>query len=81
MDQHITRMEGTREVEDEWSKNAHDLQYKTLFPKANGWYNGANIPGKTVEPMNWIGGIVTYVDALNKSLYNDFQGWNATKLK
>jgi len=61
-------------------KGANELCYKTLYPKANGWYNGANIPGKRVEPLNWIGGMVVYVDALNKSLENNYQGWHVAKL-
>ncbi|KAH0845740.1 Cyclopentanone 1,2-monooxygenase [Fonsecaea pedrosoi] len=76
----ITRIEATREAEDEWSKKANELWYKTLYPKANGWYNGANIPGKRVEPMNWIGGMVPYVAALHNSLENGYQGWRVSKL-
>lgn len=62
------------------SRRANDLWYKTLYPKANGWYNGANIPGKRIEPMNWIGGMVAYVEALSKSLENNYQSWHTAKL-
>lgn len=53
--------------------------YATLYPKANGWYNGANIPGKKIGPLNWTGGMPAYTDALFKSLENDYQGWNVAK--
>lgn len=46
---------------------------------AKSWYSGANIPGKKVEPLNWAGGMVEYVDSLHKSLENDYQGWNVVK--
>lgn len=45
-----------------------------------GWYNGGNIPGKRIEPMNWIGGMVAYTDALDKSIENHYQGWHTSKL-
>jgi hypothetical protein len=53
--------------------------YATLYPKANGWYNGANIPGKRVEPMNFTGGIPLYCETLCKSLENGFQGLHVTR--
>lgn len=48
----------------------------TLFPLAKSWYQGANIPGRKVEPLNWAGGMVEYTDSLRKSLENHYQGWN-----
>ena len=52
----------------------------TLYPKANGWYNGANIPGKKIEPLNYTGGMVTYLKHLNNSLDNNYHGWNIAKV-
>lgn len=51
----------------------------TLFPQAKSWYSGANIPGKKVEPLNWAGGMVPYVEALHNSLENGYQGWHTEK--
>lgn len=51
----------------------------TLFPLAKSWYQGANIPGRKVEPLNWAGGMVEYTDSLRKSLDNHYQGWNVYK--
>jgi len=42
-------------------------------------YSGANIPGKRVEPLNYAGGMVDYVDSLHKSLENNYQGWHVEK--
>ncbi|KAK4936386.1 hypothetical protein LTR10_022712 [Elasticomyces elasticus] len=81
LSERITRFEATQEAEDEWSKRCNELWYKTLYPKANGWYNGANIPGKRVEPMNWIGGMVGYVEALGKSVENNYQSWHVSRAK
>lgn len=51
----------------------------TLFPLAKSWYQGANIPGRKVEPLNWAGGMVEYTSSLRKSLENHYQGWNVYK--
>ena len=32
----------------------------TLFPKANSWYTGANIPGKPRIFMPYVGGVGVY---------------------
>ncbi|KAH6717459.1 hypothetical protein BKA61DRAFT_631320 [Leptodontidium sp. MPI-SDFR-AT-0119] len=42
---------------------------------AESWYQGANIPGRKVEHLNWAGGMPEYRASLDKSLENDLQGW------
>lgn len=48
----ITRIEAKQEEEDEWCKKMSEHWYKSLFPQAKSWYQGANIPGRKVEPLN-----------------------------
>lgn len=38
-----------------------------------------DIPGKKIEPLNYTGGMVPYVDWLNKSLENNYQKWTISK--
>ncbi|KAJ4617856.1 hypothetical protein HRR85_002843 [Exophiala dermatitidis] len=49
----ITRLEATQESEDDWCKRMHEAWNASLFPMAKSWYQGANIPGRKVEPLNW----------------------------
>lgn len=49
----ITRVEATDEMEKEWTRRTHEAWDATLFPQAKSWYQGANIPGRKVEPLNW----------------------------
>ena len=49
----IVQIEATQEAEDDWCKRMHEKWDATLFPLAKSWYQGANIPGKKVEPLNW----------------------------
>ena len=52
-EQGITRMEATTASEDDWTKQMHEKWDASLFPLAKSWYQGANIPGRKVEPLNW----------------------------
>ncbi|KAK6413036.1 hypothetical protein LTR81_012964 [Elasticomyces elasticus] len=76
----ITRFEATKEAEDDWCKRMNEKWDITLFPKAKGWYNGSNIPGKRVEPLNWAGGMIEYTESLHNSLEKNYQGWHTEKL-
>ena len=71
----ITRFEAKEATEKEWTDRTHQAWDITLFPKAKSWYNGANIPGKKVEPLNFAGGMPVYIKALDESLQNDLQAW------
>lgn len=71
----ITRLEATSEAEEDWCRRMQEKWDASLFPMAKSWYQGANIPGRKVEPLNWSGGMVEYVGSLDKSLENDLQGW------
>lgn len=75
-DEGITRVEATRAYEDDWTKRMHEKWDASLFPRAKSWYQGANIPGRKVEPLNWAGGLVEYVNTLDRSLQNGYEGWN-----
>lgn len=49
----INRLESTPESEEDWCKRMQEKWDITLFPQAKSWYQGANIPGRKVEPLNW----------------------------
>jgi hypothetical protein len=44
------------------------------------WWSGANIPGKKVQPLTWAGGLPTYMQMLDRSLENHYQGWHTSHL-
>ncbi|CZS99946.1 related to monooxigenase [Rhynchosporium agropyri] len=71
----ITRLDSTPETEADWCKRMQEKWDVTLFPLAKSWYQGANIPGRKVEPLNWAGGMPEYRESLDKSLENNLQGW------
>jgi cation diffusion facilitator CzcD-associated flavoprotein CzcO len=49
----ITYFEAKQSAEVEWGERMADEWNKTLFPLAKSWYQGANIPGRKIEPLNW----------------------------
>ncbi len=59
-DKGFATIEPTQEAEDEWIDHVNEVASYTLFPKANSWYLGANIPGKPRVFMPYIGGYHNY---------------------
>lgn len=55
-----TCIEPTQEAEDAWVAHVAEVGNRTLYPKANSWYMGANIPGKPRVFMPYVGGVGTY---------------------
>ena len=56
----LSTIEPTREAEDDWVEHVNQAASKTLFPKANSWFLGANIPGKPRVFMPYVAKIGVY---------------------
>ena len=54
------RIEATVEAEDRWVAHVNEVGHATLYPLANSWYMGANVPGKPRIFMPYIGGVGAY---------------------
>ncbi len=53
-------MEPTETAQSGWVQYNSDWGNITLFPKANSWYMGANVPGKPRVFLPFVGGVDTY---------------------
>jgi cyclohexanone monooxygenase len=53
-------VEATQEAEDSWTATCQEIANFTLFPKAQSWIFGANIPGKTNTVMFYMAGLSAY---------------------
>ncbi|MGA4792041.1 flavin-containing monooxygenase [Nocardia sp. AB354] len=61
LDEHgFTTIEADEESVGEWVTECNEVAARTLFPTANSWYMGANIPGKPRVFMPYIGGFGKY---------------------
>ncbi len=59
-DQGHTVLEATPEAQEEWRAHVEVQGNLTLYPQADSWYMGANVPGKPRVFMAYIGGVGVY---------------------
>ncbi|MHB1928066.1 MAG: flavin-containing monooxygenase [Acidimicrobiales bacterium] len=48
------------EAQAAWTAHVDEVAQLTLFPRANSWYMGANVPGKARRFMPYLGGVPAY---------------------
>ena len=64
-DRGLDTMEAAVDAEDKWVAHVNEVAYATLYPQANSWYMGANVPGKPRIFMPYIGGVGPYRQILS----------------
>ena len=68
-------IEATAAAQDAWVEHDNEVAEPTIFPLANSWYLGANVPGKPRVFMPYIGGFSTYRDKCNEVAANGYEGF------
>jgi cyclohexanone monooxygenase len=68
-------IEANRAAEDDWVLHVNEVAYKTLYPSANSWYMGANIPGKPRVFMPYIGGVGKYRETCDRIAAEGYTGF------
>jgi cyclohexanone monooxygenase len=76
--QGFAAMEAETDAEDRWVAHVNEAAYATLYPQANSWYMGANIPGKPRIFMPYIGGVGAYRQICNDVAAKGYQGFRMT---
>jgi cation diffusion facilitator CzcD-associated flavoprotein CzcO/acetyl esterase/lipase len=71
----LDRIEPTPLAEAGWVQHSHDCADITLYPRANSWYMGANVPGKPRVFLPYIGGVDTYRRACHEVAEEGFVGF------
>ncbi|SEI16259.1 NAD(P)/FAD-dependent oxidoreductase [Tardiphaga sp. OK245] len=71
-------IEATHPAEDKWVAHVNEVAAGTLYPQANSWYMGANIPGKPQIFMPYIGGVGVYRQICNDIAAKDYEGFAMT---
>ena len=77
-DHGFAAMEAEREAEDKWVAHVNEVAARTLYPQANSWYMGANIPGKPRIFMPYIGGVGAYRQICNDVAAKGYEGFAMT---
>jgi cation diffusion facilitator CzcD-associated flavoprotein CzcO len=68
-------IEATPSAEDAWVDHVAEIAGLTLFSKANSWYLGANIPGKTRVFMPYVGGVAMYRQRCDAVADDGYEGF------
>lgn len=71
----LRRIEVTGSAEILWCNHVDTLSAMTLFPQADSWYMGANIPGKPRQLLNYPGGIPLYLEKCHESASKGYEGF------
>jgi cyclohexanone monooxygenase len=77
-DRGLATMEADKDAEDKWVAHVNEVANTTLYPQANSWYMGANIPGKPQIFMPYIGGVGVYRQICNDVAAKGYEGFVMT---
>jgi cyclohexanone monooxygenase len=77
-EQNHTMIEATRDAEEKWVAHVNEVAQMTLYPQANSWYMGANIPGKPRIFMPYIGGVGAYRRICDEVAAKGYRGFAMT---
>jgi cation diffusion facilitator CzcD-associated flavoprotein CzcO len=77
-DQDVAAIEATPEAEDYWVDHVNEVGDTTLFPTANSWYMGSNVPGKPRVFMPYIGGVGVYRQICDDVATKGYEGFTLT---
>ncbi|TCB74468.1 flavin-containing monooxygenase [Acinetobacter sp. ANC 4173] len=74
-EQNIESIEAPAIEEEKWTQVCADIAAQTLFPKAESWIFGANIPGKKNTVYFYMGGLKEYRSVLAQARLNNFSNF------
>ena len=70
-----TVIEADETAELAWVEHVNQVADSTLYPLANSWYVGANIPGKPRVFMPYVGGVDAYKRKCDEIAANGYEGF------
>jgi cyclohexanone monooxygenase len=71
----VVSIEATPQAEDQWVDHVNEVAATTLYPEANSWYMGANVPGKPRVFMPYAGGVGVYRQKLLEVANANYEGF------
>ena len=72
-------IEAAKSAEDAWVEHVNEAANKTLFPMANSWFLGANIPGKPRVFMPYVAKIGVYRNECQQVADCGYEGFMLTR--
>ena len=77
----LDRIEPTAKAEMDWVHHVNAVADSTLYPLANSWYVGANIPGKPRVFMPYVGGFDRYKKRCDEISAGGYPGFTLSRHK
>jgi cyclohexanone monooxygenase len=74
-DHGFSRIEAEKDAEDAWVQHNNEVADRTLYPLANSWYVGANIPEKPRVFMPYVGGVSAYKKKCDEIAGKGYEGF------
>lgn len=74
-DKGLTHVEAEESAQADWVQHVNDVANATLFPVANSWYVGANVPGKPRVFMPYVGGVAAYRQICDTIAADGYRGF------
>jgi cyclohexanone monooxygenase len=74
----MAAVEPTDEAQTSWTRHVNEVADATLYPLANSWYVGANIPGKPRVFMPYVGGVQNYKRKCDEVATKGYEGFTMT---
>ncbi|BBZ34020.1 flavin-containing monooxygenase [Mycolicibacterium confluentis] len=71
----LDTIEPTARAEAGWMQHVQDCADISLFPQADSWYMGANVPGKPRVFLPYAAGVDSYRNACDDMIQRDFLGF------
>ena len=73
-----TAIEATAAAQDGWVQHVAEVGAHTLFPTADSWYMGSNVPGKPRVFYAYIGGVGLYRQTCDQIAASGYEGFTLT---
>ena len=74
-ERNVARIEARAEAQQSWVEHVNESAERTLYPRANSWYVGANVPGKARVFMPYVNGVKKYADICEHIAAQDYEGF------
>jgi cyclohexanone monooxygenase len=75
----LARIEPRPDAERDWVRHVNEVADSTLYPLANSWYLGSNIPGKPRVFMPYVGGFAGYKKKCDEVAAKGYEGFVMSK--
>ncbi|MDX3895839.1 NAD(P)/FAD-dependent oxidoreductase [Pusillimonas sp.] len=72
----LSSIEPTVQAQEDWTRHVTEAAGKTLYAQSrNSWFHGANIPGKPVVFMPYVGGVGNYYQTITRVAQSGYEGF------